>query len=901
MTGSGPTQTLDYQHLDKYAVVSYTPHVVGNRAGNQFKMHLIGNGFDKLSQAFITQTDELYLTGSIDHVTSSEAFINFMIDSLGYTNDAHDLKLYYLDEDKTDSLVIEKALLFEEADYGKILVSKTGGPSITSPFTVSIKVTNSGNMSYSYIPFNIAWDHPSKVRDVKFMNFYASVAAELDSLGYSILSTTENLLNKGVQGVMMFFYIPHLNPHETREFKLNIESVSGQLFNLYAWTGTPVELDTVSVALNTHINLRRAHHNTSNRGQNMVNWGDAMENVTGMDGMPQVVSIAGNEGNVIIKTGAAIGYSINATGRHVGDEVIDTYGVTGDDAQFIQDVYDGLYPEVHTFGSIVGGFLGDLIDWLSGNQDDCANNPTPHPGDPHNTGRLNSHEPNEIYGTTSPSGSICLTDSVQTVNYRIQFENDSVFATAAAQTVIVRDTLDTRYLDLSTFTPTFVKIADDMYEVDGSPNFVKTIDMRPRINTIVQVNCDLDKEQGIATWTFRSLDPLTMEPVTDVERGFLPVNYDGISGIGEVAFDIGLKQPLPNGTEISNRSGNIFDSNEPVMTPTWTNIIDAVAPESAITSYHIVNDSTMTLRFNGIDNLSGVWKYDVYACYGEAAAPFRVAEDVTESECDVRIYQGIVHGFFVVATDSAGNREQKFAPEVTIPIGSLRGDANGDGAVNISDVMLMVSNILGDYGVMYIFENADINGDGEVNISDVTGVVDMILNGTSSSVPQNARTALDSHLRVESNGGRGTVCLVGDERYTGCQMHLLLPEECELKDIKMNNRCKDHEMACRDLGGGHYSVVIYSLQAKEFEGGDTPLLDLTVDGIHADDVEVTDILFTNRQYESVVLPDAGHGVTGITTTSVGAKGEKTYDTQGVEVNTPAKGVYIQRGKKVVVH
>ena len=79
------------------------------------------------------------------------------------------------------------------------------------------------------------------------------------------------------------------------------------------------------------------------------------------------------------------------------------------------------------------------------------------------------------------------------------------------------------------------------------------------------------------------------------------------------------------------------------------------------------------------------------------------------------------------------------------------------------------------------------------------------------------------------------------------------------------------------------------------------LLDLVVEGIHADDVEVTDILFTNRRYESVVLPDADYGVTGISTTSVGNKGEKTYDTQGVEVNTPAKGVYIQRGKKVVVH
>ena len=484
--------------------------------------------------------------------------------------------------------------------------------------------------------------------------------------------------------------------------------------------------------------------------------------------------------------------------------------------------------------------------------------------------------------------------------YVIEFENDPEFANAAAHTIVIRDTLDASVLNLSTFKPTAIKLGEVETLLDDNTEFPFTIDMRPSINVIAQVDLDYDQTKGIAIWTITSLDPMTMEKIDDVDRGVLPVNING-NGVGEVSFDIKFKANLPNNTEIANRAGIIFDYNEEILTPTWTNIIDAVAPESAITSYHIVNDSTMTLRFNGIDNFSGVWKYDVYACYGEAAAPFRVAEDVTENECDVRIYQGIVHGFFVVATDSAGNREQKFAPEVTIPIGSLRGDANGDGAVNISDVMLMVGNILGDHGVMYIFENADINGDGEVNISDGTGVVDMILNGTSSSVPQNARTALDSHLRVESNGGRGTVCLVGDERYTGCQMHLLLPEECELKDIKMNNRCKDHEMACRDLGGGHYSVVIYSLQAKEFEGGDTPLLDLTVDGIHADDVEVTDILFTNRQYESVVLPDAGHGVTGITTTSVGAKGEKTYDTQGVEVNTPAKGVYIQRGKKVVVH
>lgn len=913
MTGSGPTQTLDYQHLDKYAVVSYTPHVVGNVVGNHFTMHLVGNGFDKLSQAFITQTDGLYLTGTIDHITSSEAFINFMIDSLEYANDAHDLILYYLDEDKTDSLVMEKALLFEEADYGKILVSKTGGPSITSPFTVSIKVTNSGNMSYSYIPFNIAWDKPHQVRNVEFKNFYASVAAELDSLGYSLVSVTDNLLNKGVEGAMMFFYIPHLNPHETKEFQLNIQSTTGQLFNLYAWTGTPVELDSIKVNQLSHINQRKAHTNDSypsggggggawpysNRGQNMINFSDAVGNVTGVPGMPNVVSVAGSTANVAIKTGVAIGDFINATGRRIGDEYINAYGLSGDDADFIRDAYRNQYPEVNTPGSIVGGPLGKLLDWLSGNQDDCAHNPTPHPGDPHNTGTRISVDPNEIYGTTSPSGSIYINDSLRTVNYRIQFENDSVFATAAAQTVIVSDTLDTRYLDLSTFSPTFVKIADDMYEVDGNPNFVKTIDMRPRINTIVQVNCDLDKQKGIATWTFRSLDPMTMEPVTDIERGFLPVNYGGISGIGEVAFDIDLKQPLPNGTEISNRSGNIFDSNEPVMTPYWTNIIDAVAPTSSITSYEIVNDSTMTLHFDGTDNLSGVWKYDVYVCYGENAAPFKCCEDVTGNECDVRIYQGLNHGFFVVATDSACNVEQKNVPEIIVPIGYKPGDVNHDGTVNVTDVMLVVNNIIGYTTATYFENEADIDKNHLVNITDVMNIVNIIV-FSPSDAPHNARMATGDYLRVETKGKRSTLHLVGSEHYTGCQMLVQLPEDCSLKNTKLNSQCgSGYSMNYRDLGNGLYKMVVYSQDGRELPEGDVPLIDLDLDGKHANKMAVTNIQLTNRHFENVVMADVGIDATGVGTIHAKGKEGKTYNTQGIEVNTPTKGVYIQSGKKVV--
>ena len=55
----------------------------------------------------------------------------------------------------------------------------------------------------------------------------------------------------------------------------------------------------------------------------------------------------------------------------------------------------------------------------------------------------------------------------------------------------------------------------------------------------------------------------------------------------------------------------------------------------------------------------------------------------------------------------------------------LKGDVNGDGEVNISDVNALIDGILSEK-----FTDAmDINGDGEVNISDVNALIDIILTG----------------------------------------------------------------------------------------------------------------------------------------------------------------------------
>jgi len=55
---------------------------------------------------------------------------------------------------------------------------------------------------------------------------------------------------------------------------------------------------------------------------------------------------------------------------------------------------------------------------------------------------------------------------------------------------------------------------------------------------------------------------------------------------------------------------------------------------------------------------------------------------------------------------------------------NIQGDINGDGLLNIQDIILIVNMVLsGDYSTL-----ADMNGDGTVNILDVVQVVFIIMN-----------------------------------------------------------------------------------------------------------------------------------------------------------------------------
>ena len=63
----------------------------------------------------------------------------------------------------------------------------------------------------------------------------------------------------------------------------------------------------------------------------------------------------------------------------------------------------------------------------------------------------------------------------------------------------------------------------------------------------------------------------------------------------------------------------------------------------------------------------------------------------------------------------------------------VKGDANVDGYVNISDVNFIIDVILGQTETEYSFDAVDVNGDGFVNMNDATMVISIILGENGDS------------------------------------------------------------------------------------------------------------------------------------------------------------------------
>ena len=82
----------------------------------------------------------------------------------------------------------------------------------------------------------------------------------------------------------------------------------------------------------------------------------------------------------------------------------------------------------------------------------------------------------------------------------------------------------------------------------------------------------------------------------------------------------------------------------------------------------------------------------------------------------------------------ATSSKRAYVDEIILTPNFIKGDANGDGKVTITDAVAIVNYILGNPSGNFNINAADVSGDGNITITDAVGVVNIILNDSNGII-----------------------------------------------------------------------------------------------------------------------------------------------------------------------
>lgn len=766
---------LDYRRINKYAVISHTPKKLG-LTDCEMVMTLYGNGFDKLTAACLKSNTQTLNAHTIVTNGYADAVLQFSVHKDSLTMGNYDLQLTFTDSEKgSETLTVANAVALEAAKYGKVQLRFEDKRVFTRPHPVKLHIKNTGNVPYQMVPVTIAHDNIEKIEKFTFENFGDVLPKEQADAGARVDFRTDNLFNTGKAGRIVPFFIPSLEPGEEIELDVSILAPAHTHLNFYTWTGMPWSLygggeenysdpileetpeidpspcdymkcfdeykdmpcDSIMIKLMEAVKLYSTYKNPVTADSLALlgykspqevydsllanSWfisgqGSSVKNKNTRIIYLNRVVYSSSDDEKEIDGGGGTGGSGGGTGGSGGGTGGSGGGTGGGDSgggggTCGGPVYFYFFPPVLTTFYICPGWVVETLT----------------PGDP-----------NDLIGYTHESGNHAMNAAMAEngVPYTIRFENDPEIATAAAHTIVVTNQLDKEMFDFSTYAPNSIKIGNVVTDLDGTPNFVKTIDMRPRLNVIAQVTSKFDAVTGKAEWKIESLDPMTMEPTQYAMDGVLPINTDG-NGAGEICYTVKLRDNLPNGTTFENKASIVFDYEDAMETPVWSNMLDFEPPHSVLKEIGTDEDRNVSFNIEGTDEGAGIWQYRIYAQEGYQGEWKHVASISADSLFAYPCKPDTDYGFCVLAVDSAGNVEQKPLAREGAFADVDMGDVNGDGEVNTLDASLTTAYYLGKQAYI-IATVADVNGDGVIDTLDATQITQMFLDAQGIAPETNA-------------------------------------------------------------------------------------------------------------------------------------------------------------------
>ena len=237
-----------------------------------------------------------------------------------------------------------------------------------------------------------------------------------------------------------------------------------------------------------------------------------------------------------------------------------------------------------------------------------------------------------------------------------------------------------------------------------------------------------------------------------------------------------------------------------------------------------------------------------------------------------------------------------------------KGDANGDGVVDVADVVAVVNYILGKASGNFNEAAANINGDDVVDVADVVGIVNIIL---GKSYARGDEAVLDEftandRLRLTKSDHLLTISLDNNGSYVAAQFDVRIPEGQSIEAVIINrDRAQGHQAVYAEIGENLYRVVVYTIESEAFAGHSGELLSIRFADA-AEGVEIDNIKFVTRSMGIKTFAPLNGETTGMAALGLMQEPADVYSLNGRLVKKQAtsleglpKGVYIIRGRKVV--
>ena len=235
------------------------------------------------------------------------------------------------------------------------------------------------------------------------------------------------------------------------------------------------------------------------------------------------------------------------------------------------------------------------------------------------------------------------------------------------------------------------------------------------------------------------------------------------------------------------------------------------------------------------------------------------------------------------------------------------GDVNNDNLIDVADIAMTVSHLIGGHPQPFVLRQADANNDGDVDVADLTRIVDVITGAVE-------RGKHDAKQRFTNEGTETSASVTGSlsgdvisfsnsapTAFSAFQMTVTLPEGVEPTDISINPSYRaNHQLATGRTEDGGIAIIAYSPDNRPLLGGEGPLLQIRTDKTIEGEVSMENIVFASggkaHRFAPMRLSQAD-GLIDVTANTV----THSYDISGRRANSirMPRGVVIIGGRKIV--